>query len=195
MSKKSKTEKGGQRLEPAGSGTVQIVQLSPNDWTVLRDLKLKSIDQEPIAFADPGPERNKYVARTEDEWRDILAGKMSNGEPGETVMFFARVGNEYVGMVSAIVPADRSRTATIQHMFVDRTQRGRHIGRQLLEHLVVELKSKPNLDKAELQVVATQTPAVMLYQSLGFQQTKVFEGEAVRDGISYDEIEMELDLR
>ena len=31
---------------------VRVVELSPDDWQVLRDLKLKSLQQEPIAFED-----------------------------------------------------------------------------------------------------------------------------------------------
>jgi len=51
------------------SSQVQIVHLTPDQWTILRDLKLRSLDQEPIVFADAADERAKYLARSEEEWR------------------------------------------------------------------------------------------------------------------------------
>lgn len=173
---------------------ISVVQISPDQWTVLQDLKLRSLNQEPVAFADPEPERAKYAARTEDEWRAILAGEMSGGKAGETVMFFARDTHRYVGMVSAIILKDQT-TATIQHMYVDSEgYRGLGVGKQLLTALLGKLKNRGDLKKAELSVIATQAPARKLYESVGFKEVKTLEKSATRGNGSFDEIEMELEF-
>lgn len=171
---------------------VEIVELTPNDWQELQKLKLRSLDAEPIAFEEPGPAKEKYANREEMEWRDILSGKMSGGRPGESVNVFAKVGGEISGMVSVIVP-DGEKNATVQHMYVDPQYRGLHIGRKLFQALIDKLKTRDDIEKAELQVVASQTPAVELYRSFGFKETgrkPLHRGEQ-----DYEEIEMELSLQ
>lgn len=173
---------------------ISVVQIHPDQWTIFRDLKLRSLDQEPIAFAEVDQERIKYLTRTEDEWRAILAGKMSGGKAGETVMFFARDANRYVGMVSAIIPEGQT-TATIQHMYVDNEgYRGLGVGKNLLNTLLQNLKSRGDLKRAELSVVATQMPARKLYESVGFMEVKTLPGSATRGKETFDEIEMELEI-
>lgn len=171
-----------------------VVQIHPDQWTILRDLKLRSLNQEPIAFAEVEQERTKYFARTEDEWRAILSGKMSGGKAGDTIMLFAHDNGHYVGMVSAIIPEAQT-TATIQHMYVDSMgYRGLGVGRQLLTALLEKLKNRGDLKKAKLSVVATQIPARKLYQSVGFKEVKTLQGTATRGKESFDEIEIELEF-
>lgn len=123
--------------EYISSSPVNIVHLNPDQWIVLRDLKLRSLEQEPIAFADVETERAKYLSRSEAEWRAILSGKMSAGRAGETIMLFAQKEGEYVGMVSAIIPEGQT-AATVQHMFVDKNFRRQGIGEKLLLKLIEE---------------------------------------------------------
>lgn len=172
---------------------VQIIELSPNDWRLFRDLKIRSLEEEPIAFEDPGEGKEKYRQRTETEWRDILSGKMSGDRAGESVQVFAKSDQEIVGMVSAIIPESKQeRKTTIQHMYVSGDFRGQSIGRQLLQGLIERLKRKEGLIKIELQVVVTQTTAIELYKSLGF--VEIGRTEVERSGQRYSEIEMELNL-
>jgi len=174
------------------TSSVQIVSLTPDQWTVLRDLKLHSLDQEPIAFADVAEERVKYLERSEEEWRTILSGNMSGGRSGETIMRFAQSGDQFIGMVSAIIPEGQT-TATVQHMYVDSEgYRGRGIGKHLLLSLLQELRGHQNIKKAELEVVTTQTPARELYKSVGFKEKGLVE--TTRSGITYHEMKMELDF-
>lgn len=177
---------------------IRIVQLQSDQWTILRDLKLRSLDQESIAFADVEEERTKYLQRSEEEWRAILSGKMSGGREGETVMVFVADGDQYVGMVSAIIPTHQppeATKATIQHMFVDnKGYRGLGIGKQLLTTLLEKLRNRGDIRKAELQVLVTQNPARKLYESIGFREVRIVEKAAKRGHEEYDEVEMELDF-
>jgi GNAT superfamily N-acetyltransferase len=128
---------------------VSIVELSPDDWQVLRDLKLKSLQQEPIAFEDVGEATEKWTNRTEAEWRSIVEGKMTQGREGESVNIFVKdeINENYPGMVSAIIP-EGSKIATVQHMYVDNEgYRGKGIGKQLLQELIDRVKTKSGVKK------------------------------------------------
>src|SRR3989344_1910989 len=173
---------------------VQIVELSPEEWEKLRDIKLSSLDEEPVAFEDPAEGKAKWTARPEAEWRGILAGKMTQGRAGESVNVFAKAVEDVVGMVSAIIPETESeKTATVQHMYVNGDFRGYGIGRELLQGLIERLKAK-DIRKANLDVISTQIPAIELYKSLGFVEKEMKENSARRGGKVYDELAMELDL-
>lgn len=188
---------GRDRIANPESESVNIVELSPDDWQILRDLKLRSIEEEPVAFEDPDEGREKYQNRSEEEWRAILEGKMSGGKEGETMMVFADSPEGYIGMVSSIVPAEQdpeTRTATMQHMYVSKDKRGSGAGKKLIQALIEKLRNRGDLKKLQLEVVESQTPAIELYKSNGFVEVGRKKEAINRDGQIYDEIEMELDL-
>lgn len=116
-----------------------VVRPSPDQWQTLRDLKIRSLKQEPTAFADPNPEREKYEQRTEDEWRAILSGEMSGGRPGKSIALFTKDENDYAGLVIAIIPKQGSRrlVATVQHIFIDKNHCRKGLGESLLRTLMV----------------------------------------------------------
>lgn len=175
--------------------SIQIAELSPDDWQLLRDLKLKSLEEEMVAFEDPGEGKKKYLQRSEAEWRDILSGKMSGGRPGESLHVFAKSGEQFVGMVSAIIPESQpEKIATIQHMYVDTNYRGYGAGKELLRGLIDKLKARENIRKIVLQVITIQIPAIELYKSLGFTEVGRKENVQRRGDQTYSEIEMELGL-
>ena len=176
---------------------ISIVRPAVNQWQVLKDLKMRSIIQDHIAFADPIPERTKYEQREQGEWEAILSGKMSGGRNGESITLFVRDGTEYIGMVSAIIPEQQGeeKTATIQHMFVDENYRGKGIGEDLLLALIQQLKQKSDVTKAQLDVVVTQRAAIGLYKKLGFQTTGYTSEKAQRGDKEYDGFNMTLRLK
>ncbi len=179
---------------------VSAVSLGPDDWKILRDLKLQSLEQEPVAFEDPAEGKEKYLNRSEKEWRDILAGHMSGGRTGASVMVFARdeASEQYIGMVTAILPVGQSaekKTATVQHMYVNNQgYRGKGTGKLLLLTLLDQLRSRGDVQRVELQVVETQTSAIRLYRKLGFKEYGRIPGGAKRESQTFDEIEMALEL-
>lgn len=182
------------------SSAIRIMTLTPDDWQVLRDLKIRSLDQEPVAFENPSEGKEKFAQRTEAEWRDMLAGRMSGGRPGELLNVFARdeSNEQYIGMVSAIVPAEQHpehKTATVQHMYVDSAgYRGKGAGKLLLQSLLQQLRERGDIQRVELQVVETQAAAIQLYRSFGFKEHGRIVGGAVRGEKAYDEIEMAMEF-
>jgi len=176
---------------------MSIVRPSSNQWQTLRDLKIRSIIQDPIAFADPVPERTKYEKRSQDEWMAVLSGKMSGGRPGESIVLFAQDGNKYVGLITAIIPQQSGdkQVATVQHTFVDKDHRGKGLGEDLLKTLIEQLKLKDNIASVQLDVVTTQIAAMALYKKLGFQIVGLTKEKAKRGDQEYDRYDMVLNLR
>ncbi len=82
---------------------IRITTLNPDDWEKLRDLKIQSLKEEPIAFENVDAGIAKYEQRTEQEWREALGGKLPD-RAGERYMLFAMEDNRPVGMVEIIVP-------------------------------------------------------------------------------------------
>ena len=172
---------------------VEIIQLSPDEWEELRDLKQHSLQEEPVALENPTTATRKYLDRTEEEWRHILSGGRSGWKEGETLMFFARKGDEYVGMVSSIIP-EGSGEAIVQHMYVKGDHRSEGIGKKLINHLLDSLKARGDLERIKLEVVVTQVPAITMYRNLGFAETGMTKGAIDWTDEPLDELNMELVL-
>lgn len=173
---------------------IRIVRLKMNDWEVLRELKLRSLRQEPIAFEDQDEGMARYLARNEGEWRKKLDPKDSN-----KITYVAKCGDKYVGMISAVVldlPSGGIRKATIQHFYVDSDgYTGQGIGTKLLTRLVENLKGRGDLNKIDLVVAEPQVAARRVYKNLGFKAANWVMGGAIRDGRRYNEFEFEMSLK
>lgn len=139
------------------SERTRIIQLKPECWEILKDLKLRSVAEEPIAFADFERLIKSYISRTNENWQEWLNSQ-------SRISVFATKGDDVVGMVSAVLGKN---TAYVQHMYVEIESRGRGISRQLLENLLDNLKSR-GMRRATLGVLEPQAPAINLYRSLGF---------------------------
>ena len=165
---------------------VKIVQLTPDSWQVLKDIKIQSTTLEPIAFEDQEPGLERYRERTEAEWRDKL-----DEEKSRTVSVFARDGENYVGMVSGVMKSNQQE-AEVQHMYTDPDYRGQKVGGKLLDALLFELWER-HIYLIKLWVVIDQNPAIKLYGSRGFKeagrQERVKRGKTI-----VTEIEMALEL-
>ena len=177
------------------SSVVQIERPTPHQWQDYRDLKLRSLDQESIAFLDVEDGRARWEARSEEEWRKMLSGPNEDGS--DTLVVMAHNGATPIGMVQALIPPTDNphRIALIQHMWVDvENYRGKGYGRQLLMDLLRRLRERGDLDGAELSVVTTQKAAQNLYRSVGFEAFKLTTDSAHRGDETYDELEMRLDF-
>lgn len=183
------------RKDVLSTDIIEIVQLSPDDWEQLRDLKIQSLAEEPNAIENPIKGVKKYQNRSEREWRIILSGGMSGERRGETTMFFATDGDKCVGMVSSIIPetdAGKDKVATIQHTYVKRDVRRRGAGKKLINTLLGTLRTRGDISKVKLNVVVTQTPAINLYKSVGFEIIGTTKGSIDWTEEPLDEYNMEL---
>ncbi|HKF38790.1 MAG TPA: GNAT family N-acetyltransferase, partial [Ktedonobacteraceae bacterium] len=89
---------------------------------------------------------------------------------------------EYEGRITGMLDFHSEKRKRVRHhgelgMSVNRAWRDRGVGRALLRTLIAWAEQHPVLEKLCLQVFATNTRAIALYSSLGFEE----EGRQVRD--------------
>ena len=172
--------------ERMSSQEVEILEVKPNNWQLLRYLKIKSVKQEPLAFEDQESGLEKYQQRSEKEWKNSLEFKKS-----KRVSFFARSEVGFIGMAQAQVYGEY---AYIRHVWVDKDARCRGVGRKMIKTLIEHLVEEHHVKTAQLSVLITQKPAVVLYERLGFRVVEILQHSAKRGDRFYSKYKMELEL-
>lgn len=139
---------------------IEIITLSPSDWSRYRDLRLKSLQTDPQAFADTYEFADQ---QTESYWR----GHLERADQAQgSWMLFAEDQGQLVGCMSAVIFED-DKIPTIVGVYVAPEARGQGLGKRLLTSLLQRLK-KASVTGVKLSVNVEQLTALKLYQSLGF---------------------------
>lgn len=102
--------------------TTTIDVLSPDDWAVFRDVRLRALADAPGAF---GSVLADWADASEDAWRRRLEGVPLN--------LVARRGDDVVGMASGALDGDH---AELISMWVDPAVRGAGVGDALVDAVV-----------------------------------------------------------
>ena len=123
---------------------ILITTITPDDWKVLRDIKLNSLEQEPIAFEEAEEGGKKYIERTEKEWRARL-----DPERNDRFLLFAKDIDTGTYIGTAFVSIEKG-IGTIQHVFVDKDYRGHGIGLMLLTEMIARLRKRSDVTSAEI---------------------------------------------
>lgn len=133
------------------------------------------------ARSGDGARVSAYVAAIVEEDLDTLASRtvrnaeqheemISQTVSGKDLFLIATLRDEVVGMLNLRMSEKRGRTHVGEFgMSVAQARRGQGIGRKLLSAALDEVRSWPEACRVELQVVPWNTPAVALYESLGFE--------------------------
>ncbi len=165
---------------------IKIVELSPNDWRQLKELRLQALKQEPEAF---GMSYEEELETTDDEWREKLL-ESQNGK--RKWYLFAKDGDSLVGMISAYT--DRGvkveHLANIVGVYVIPEARRRGVGKKLMMKMIEKLRQVSHIVKLNLRVNTKQEDAIKLYEGLGFTRVALLEKELNVDGLFQDEYEM-----
>ena len=128
----------------------EIVALTPDDWRVFRDVRLRSLQDSPAAF---GSTYDGWVDASEDRWRDRLTSV--------PLTLVARVDGEVVGVASGM-PTDDG--VELISMWVDPAARGTGTARALIDAVVAWAGARPTY----LMVRRDNARAIAAYERTGF---------------------------
>ena len=163
-------------------------RLRASEWRELRDLRLRALQDAPLAF---GSTYEREAAYTDEGWQDQAA----RAESGvEEVAFVAVADGAHVAMARGYVGTsdepDRRPVAWLIGVYVDPRWRGRGLARTLSAEVIGWARER-GVSKVLLHVADWNGPARRVYESLGFTLT------GARTTLAHDSTvaEVEMDLR
>lgn len=146
-----------------GSPMPVVRRVRPEDWRAQRELRLRALRTDPLAFGSTLAREEAYDDRTwEERTARGAAGKLSSTWVAELP------GGPLVGMSAG---ARVEGTLHVFAMWVDPVWRGRGLGAQLLDRVIVWVREVAPGEELELQVNPRQVEAVRLYERKGFRRT------------------------
>ena len=133
------------------------------DAAAYRDLRLRALQLHPEAYGS---------SYEESVQRDVAFFSQRIPEPqSDDAIFVVEEAGQFVGMVVFVRETQQKlkHIANIYGVYVDAQVRGRGIGRLLMQHTIDHARQIEGLRQIVLGVIATNTVALNLYESLGFK--------------------------
>ena len=167
----------------------KIIKLSPKRWKEYKELRLESLEREPLAF---GASYKEEASKPDSYWKDFLV--RSNNPEGNSLILFAEVNGKLVGrgIVYFGIPEKFKHIARFSGIYVKKEYRGQGIAKALFSAKIDAAFAHPGIEKIKLVVNTTQKAAVKLYSSLGFQKVGLLRKEFKIDENCYNAYLMEL---
>lgn len=141
---------------------LELRLLTPADAAIFRDLRLRALREDPVAFTNSVEEfsqqpLDKVVARF-------------RSDPAESFMLGAFQDRKLVGLVGFYRESQLKlrHKGSIVSMYVAPEARGHGLGRALLRDAIRRVREIDGVEQLLLGVMVTQTAARQLYESLGF---------------------------
>ena len=169
----------------------EVIQLSPDQWELFRDIKLKALKDCPEAFKDKYEDE---VNLSEEDWRKKLSDIKKQ-------YFFSEKDKKIIAMIGIefLEGVDKQKVE-IHSVFVERDRRYKGVGTALMKDILEKIKTNPEITEVVLKVRATQEDAIKIYKKLGFEvyEDEKMEGKEdkvkLKDGSFVDRISMKLTL-
>lgn len=146
--------------------SVNIIQLTSDQWQIYQQLRLEALQNDPQAF---GSSYQDALKKTETDWRSRLED--ANQGRGSWLLF-AGDKQSLLGMIAAVLDNEQENTAIILSVYVTPQARGKGISKKLMAAILDAIKAD-GVKKAWLEVNTEQLPALHLYQRFGFEIVKI----------------------
>lgn len=168
--------------------SIIIRRLTPADSAAFQSLRLAGLRENPTAFTSSYEEEcNTPLSVTEAYFASEAGRNRFGAFDGERLVGMVGVGRE-----SQIKLRHK---AFIRGMQVDLAYRGTGVGRQLMNTAMECIAGMEGVTKVTLAVTVGNAPAIHLYESLGFKVYGREHQALIVDGVAYDDILMDKDLR
>ena len=146
---------------------MQILRAEVDDWERVRDLRLRSLREDPEAF---GSTFEREAADGEDEWRAFVTGW--TGAARQATFVAVDADGAWIGIVVGVVWSGEPSLASLYAMWVDPSARRRGVG-ELLVRSVAAWAAGTGADRLELCVIRDNATATRLYGRAGFVPTGI----------------------
>jgi ribosomal protein S18 acetylase RimI-like enzyme len=143
-----------------------VRRVTPDDAAALRDVRLRALQADPVAFASSHEEE---AAWPDERWQ-VWAAASSVGHD-QTLYVAEDSGGRFIGLGGAYRPERTPRSLHVVAMWVAPRRRREGWGRRLTEAIVQWARSG-DADAVTLWVVDSNEPARRLYESCGFVATE-----------------------
>jgi ribosomal protein S18 acetylase RimI-like enzyme len=141
---------------------VMIRPVLPDEWARWRDIRVRMLRDDPVAFATRWEDA---AAELDETWRDWVGA--ATGE--RRILFAAETDGRWIGVVAAFVRID-PREAQLMSMWVDPVARGQGVAEALIG-AVGEWASARGCETVYLFVQEANSRARRLYERAGFRPT------------------------
>ncbi|MBB3118331.1 GNAT family N-acetyltransferase [Pseudoduganella violacea] len=159
---------------------MDIKRLSLPDAAAFQDLRVYALRESPAAFGSSLEEEQERPQASTEAFLSAAA------------IFGAFADGALLGTAALLrEPRQKeSHRAALIGVYVRPEQRGRGLARRLAQTVVDHARSLPDLRLLTLDVTETNTQAIALYESLGFQRYGVLPEATCVDGVFYGQVEM-----
>jgi ribosomal protein S18 acetylase RimI-like enzyme len=165
---------------------VELRRIGAGEWRELRDLRLRSLQDAPDAFASTYEEES---IRPDADWAEWTMGLV---EGGSSFGLVAQRNGQRIGMAIGAPHRDHPGEAGLFAMWVDPSARGAGVGRALVEG-VVAWAASAGFPVLRLRVTMSNDAAVRLYTRCGFSDGG--RRLPLREGSDVVTMSMTMDLR
>src|SRR5215468_479130 len=133
-----------------------------SEWATYRELRLRALEESPDSF---GSTLAVEGSLPQENWARHLAAA---AQSGSDLPLIAEAGGTPAGLTWAKVDASDASLVNLYQMWVAPEFRDRGLGRMLLR-AALEWARARKASRVHLSVTCSNTPAVRLYTSEGFQ--------------------------
>jgi ribosomal protein S18 acetylase RimI-like enzyme len=166
---------------------MHITALTPDDWRLLRALRIAAVTDTPTAFSTTA---EAEAAKTDEEWQQLARTRTT---PGQSAHFIARDDTSPDPLGQAAVYLDKTdpTRAHLVSVWTAPAGRGRGIARALLTHAIAWARTH-GCTIITLDVTRGNSKAEALYASLHFLPTGNFHTHKVFPELVMDELALTL---
>lgn len=163
---------------------LEIKLLSVLDWQEYKEIRLESLESDPIAF---GSNLSVMKELTEEKWKEKLSSDRHK-------VYAVQINGKIISIIAVLYFLDEriKHAVNLQSVYTKEEFRGKGIATKLLQYVLDILKKDPEVIKIKLSVTETQISAINLYKNSGFKIEGTLEKELKYEDKYFSQINMAL---